>query len=57
MKVGIWNSASNINLADGHVINKPYILFNKLTDDYLEEFKKKVSETKDLGELFYKDLQ
>jgi len=51
---GLWNSASRIDLPNNHFIKRPYILFNKLTDKYLEEFKKKVSETKDLKELFNK---
>lgn len=51
-KSGIWNSAAQINLPNGHVINKPYILFNRLEYNYLERFKKEVSDTKQLVELF-----
>lgn len=51
-KNGIWDSATQINLPDGHITNKPYILFNRLNNDYLEGFKKKVSDTKQLAELF-----
>ncbi len=52
-KKGIWDSATDL-LPDNHVINKPKILFNKLTDDYLDKFKKQVSDTKSLRE-FFKD--
>mgnify|MGYP001566325628 FL=1 len=51
-KKGIWNSAHELNLPDNHTINKPSILFNKLTNDYLEKFKKHVSNTKSLKEFF-----
>lgn len=52
MKVGLWDLASRIDLPNNHFINKPYILFNRLNNDYLEEFKKKVSDTQQLAELF-----
>ncbi len=50
-KKGIWDSATDLSLSNNHIINKPAILFNKLIDDYLEKFKKQVSDTKSLKEL------
>jgi len=51
-KPGIWDSAADIALPEKHTINKPSILFNKLANGYLEEFKKTVSEAKNLKSYF-----
>ncbi|MEM3405950.1 MAG: hypothetical protein QW117_03205 [Candidatus Pacearchaeota archaeon] len=51
-KVGLWDSASSIDLPNNHLINKPYILFNRLNDDYLEQIKKIVSNPTELKTLF-----
>lgn len=51
-KPGLWDSASSIDLPDGHVINKPYILFNKLTDEDIERIKNIASNPTDLKSLF-----
>jgi methionyl-tRNA synthetase len=49
---GIWDSAAEIALPESHSINKPSILFNKLTDEYIEELKKTVSDARELKSYF-----
>lgn len=49
---GIWDSLGDLNLPDSHIINKPHILFKKFSNKDWERFKKIVSETKPLTELF-----
>lgn len=49
---GIWDSAAEIALPSGRRINKPYILFDKITKDYLTKFRKVVSNTKDIEDMF-----
>ena len=49
---GTWDHASEIVLLSEHKINKPYILFEKLTAEYLENFRKTVMDIKDLKNYF-----
>lgn len=53
-KKGSWSSSSELTLAKAHKIGKPSLLFNKLTDEFIENMKKAVSDTTDLKKLFGK---
>ncbi|MEI7718470.1 MAG: methionine--tRNA ligase [archaeon] len=48
----IWDSASEICLESGHKVNEPQILFEKVTEESLANFKKIASDTHDVSELF-----
>jgi methionyl-tRNA synthetase len=48
----IWDSASEITLKSGHKVNEPQILFEKITEESLANFKKIASDTSDISELF-----
>jgi methionyl-tRNA synthetase len=40
-----WDDAANINLSEGHLINKPKILFAKIEDDVIEQEIEKLNDT------------
>lgn len=49
---GKWDSAAELAIPARHKINKPFILFNKLTPEFIEEFKRKVTDVSEIRELF-----
>ncbi|MBT7557165.1 methionine--tRNA ligase [Candidatus Woesearchaeota archaeon] len=51
-KQAIWETSKEIKIPKKHKINKPEVLFEKLTPEFVEEFKKTVAETSDLKDLF-----
>ncbi len=51
-EAGIWDSASEILIESGHKVNEPEILFEKISEESLEKFKKIASDTTDVSELF-----
>lgn len=48
----IWNSAAEINIPPKHKVNDSKILFEKITEESLANFKKIASDTSDISELF-----
>lgn len=50
----VWDSAQDLYEIDGYKIGNPVILFDKVTEDQLNKFKKTVSDTKEIGEYFKK---
>lgn len=49
-----WDSAAEITLDSDHKVNEPQILFEKITEESLANFKKIASDTHDVSELFGK---
>ena len=49
---GNWDSTSDFSLPKNHKINKPYILFNKITSECLEALRENSSKTKELKDYF-----
>lgn len=52
---GIWNSAADINFPTPHNINKPSVLFRKITSEYVENLKKTLSEARKLTKIVLPD--
>jgi len=50
----IWNSVADLAIPSSHKIGKPSILFERLTESYLDDFKNIVSNVKDLKSYFKK---
>lgn len=48
-----WDFIFSESMPRKHTINKPFLLLNKITDEYLDEIKKNVSEIKLLEKLFH----
>ncbi len=53
-KKGIWDTASDLAIPASHKIGTPALLFTKLTDDFIENMKKIVSQTKELKDIVKK---
>jgi len=49
---GNWDNASSGSIPKKHKIGKPETLFRKLENDYLEKFKKIVTDAPDLNQIF-----
>jgi len=50
----IWNSVADLAIPSSHKIGKPSILFERLTESYLDDFKKIVSNVRDIKSYFKK---
>lgn len=48
----VFDNSYKLDLNETHRINKPEILFEKLTDDYINELKEKLAQPRDLREFF-----
>ncbi len=51
-KESLWDTAKEIKLSKSHKIKKPEVLFEKITPEFITEFKKKVAESTNLKDLF-----
>lgn len=49
-----WNNVGKIDLKDGHKINEPTVIFEKLTKDKIGELKEEVTQTTSLEKFFEK---
>lgn len=47
-----WDSASELDIPTGHKVNEPQILFEKVTNESLANFRKIAADTKEVIELF-----